>query len=371
MAPSGGVLPSCSECNVKIKKDEGRIQCEGVCQKWYHTVCVDINDKENKMMLNLGHKVIWMCKNCVGWLTQAKLAASLDDRLKEISIDIKNVKSDIEQVNRNAVLTTKSNYAGAVQNKTPKVSKPANHNIIIRSKKKQTSKQTKETVKSKISLTGNKICVSNIREISNGGILLTCDTKEARDLLLNRLDEKINSEEYETKVTKLRKPTIKIVNITDEYSNATLVDEIKLKNPFLEYDEIEVRHIREIKSKKTWTAFIETAGEAFRKIMDQGKVYLNWDSCPVYEDISVLRCYNCQRYHHKGKQCTNDPVCSKCENAHNSRDCQEEIICCNNCKLLIKDNNVDNIDTNHEATSDECPVFKKHRDNAIKNINYE
>lgn len=34
-------------------------------------------------------------------------------------------------------------------------------------------------------------------------------------------------------------------------------------------------------------------------LMSRKKVYIGWEHYPVYEDLSVLRCYKCQAYNHK------------------------------------------------------------------------
>lgn len=89
-----------------------------------------------------------------------------------------------------------------------------------------------------------------------------------------------------------------------------------------------------------------------------------------FEEISILRYYNCQKYHHKGQHCQENHICSKCGKNYSCREGRETTVCCNNCKILTSKDNIIR-DTDHMTNSLKRSVYQKKRENAIKNICYE
>lgn len=100
------------------------------------------------------------------------------------------------------------------------------------------------------------------------------------------------------------------------------------------------------------------------------KVYIGWERLPIYEDLSVLRCFNCQHYQHKTSECKKQVVCSYCAGEHNYKDCSKNNKKCINCensneKFKLK------CDTNHEATDKGCPTYKHFLQRLINNTDYQ
>ncbi|KAJ4430484.1 hypothetical protein ANN_22700 [Periplaneta americana] len=60
----------------------------------------------------------------------------------------------------------------------------------------------------------------------------------------------------------------------------------------------------------------------------------------------VLQCRNCQRFGHSFKYCRNGPVCLKCSDDHQAKECQVTKYKCSNCALA------------HMANSTDCPQYK-------------
>lgn len=48
------------------------------------------------------------------------------------------------------------------------------------------------------------------------------------------------------------------------------------------------------------------------RILDQGRIFLEWTACKIKDFTSVSRCCNCQQYGHVGKHCKGKKICSIC-----------------------------------------------------------
>lgn len=76
----------------------------------------------------------------------------------------------------------------------------------------------------------------------------------------------------------------------------------------------------------------------------------------MYEDLSVLRCYKCQKFRHKGKDCINALVCPICSESHEEKNCPKEKKSCVNCILSNQKYNT-RYETIHCATSFQCHAY--------------
>jgi hypothetical protein len=56
----------CNICLEIIPSDGNGLFCDGLCHKWYHPTCVDINLDEYHLINNLADKVKWFCNTCAG-----------------------------------------------------------------------------------------------------------------------------------------------------------------------------------------------------------------------------------------------------------------------------------------------------------------
>lgn len=105
------------------------------------------------------------------------------------------------------------------------------------------------------------------------------------------------------------------------------------------------------------------------KSLTKKKLYIGWERCPVYEDISVPQCYNCCGYYHKNTNCNNKTVCGYCGGEHNKKECQKQVKKCNNCENANKKYKTDYA-INHEADSKDCPSYKYHLQILKNKIDY-
>lgn len=91
-----------------------------------------------------------------------------------------------------------------------------------------------------------------------------------------------------------------------------------------------------------------------RRLVDAGRVYLDYTSCRVADHVAPMRCYKCQRTGHSSQRCHNSERCGRCAGEHGTRDCKSgDAVCCINCKrsgVGVAD---------HPAYSRDCPALAR------------
>lgn len=117
----------------------------------------------------------------------------------------------------------------------------------------------------------------------------------------------------------------------------------------------------------TWV--IELEPKLKNALIIKRRIYLNWNSCKVFNYIKLTRCYNCQRYGHTAKYCKSAKQCGFCASTdHESTNCQHkqspEKFNCANC-LRSEHHKKHN---NHNAADNNCPIYKSRLSDYLANI---
>ena len=116
--------------------------------------------------------------------------------------------------------------------------------------------------------------------------------------------EKNLGQTYSITESKLRNPRIKIPNVPHRYSEEELENIIREQNPLVvEQEHFKIVYIKKLREGECVTVYAECSPIFFHNFMFNKKIYMGWERVPVYEDVSVLRCFKCQLYHHKGNDC--------------------------------------------------------------------
>lgn len=141
-----------------------------------------------------------------------------------------------------------------------------------------------------------------------------------------------------------------------KYEDDEFVNELIKVNHFITTeDKIKIVFSKPNKMTKKWMVSFEVSGSTFIKMVNR-YINIGWNSHYVKEDNHILRCFNCQGYHHSSRNCSNDIVCPKCSGNHKINDCNSNLINCHNCCI----NNAkfkSNFSTEHKADSTTCKVY--------------
>lgn len=104
-------------------------------------------------------------------------------------------------------------------------------------------------------------------------------------------------------------------------------------------------------------------------MMKNKKIFIDWERCAVYEDLSIARCFGCQGFYHKSNTCTKRIVCGNCAGGHLTTECQSQAKKCHNC---ASSNSVHKTgyDVNHAVSDPVCPSYKYHIDVLRSRVDY-
>nr|CAI5866681.1 unnamed protein product [Callosobruchus analis] len=118
----------------------------------------------------------------------------------------------------------------------------------------------------------------------------------------------------------------------------------------LSVDENELKIIRVV---------LECPPSQFKFLLCRGFVYIGWVKCRLEEHLNVVRCFKCAKYGHISKDCRSEnAVCHKCSENHETKNCVSNNKCCPNCKLPNLRYKT-NWPLDHSASSTTCNFYLK------------
>ena len=234
--------------------------------------------------------------------------------------------------------------------------------IILKPKNKQDGDKTREDLKNNITLSELGIGVTKVKKLAEGKIVVGCPTEEEVKKLKNKIENKIGNE-YEVMDPKLKKPKIKIVGIEREEiqcEDRMVLDKIIKQN---ELNNVRIdRHFKMLhksdnKSKQQQSIIVEIDPETHAEFIRAEKIKLGWRICPVFDFISIIRCYKYWRYGHMMKNYKSELKCKNCGEEHRENECKETSSKCVNCLNAIKNRSYIDVDVNHQAIDRKCPIY--------------
>lgn len=300
----------CAYCNKKVVDYIKCLQCKRLYHKScaarlknFKTIttiwglcCYDNSVEQNLVLITT------LIKENEAKNTEIKLLTRLNNEIEEKNVLLKEKLNNLE---KSCLVKT---YANAVKevNSDKKTLHNINNNIpslIIRPVKKQNSTKTRNDLDKNLNPADLNIGVKNIKATKTGDIIIKCSSRDDIEKLKTNAEQKLKNN-YEIKLTKLRNPRIKIT----EYEGTQNIEEIessvkKQNNFFGEEDELKITYIK--KGQKSSTIFGECSPNLFQKIMNHKKIFIGWQRYPVYEDLSIPKCFKCQGYYHKNNDSTN------------------------------------------------------------------
>ena len=190
--------------------------------------------------------------------------------------------------------------------------------------------------------------------------------------MLPHVNKVFSSSKIITPVPKL--PTISIPFIEGNFTKEELLDALKNQNEdnglCFGADDAKVIFISPMKDQGNdglHQAVLRVSEELREGIKANGnRIFLGSSSCPVYDRFFVKRCNRCQGFHHFHKDCKKNQICGNCAGKHDTRQCQEDNIIykCINCSIGGFAN------TDHMASSYDCPAYIAEQDKLKKSIHY-
>lgn len=348
----------CDICKCKETKQKDNIfLCDG-CKLGYCKTCSKLTSSEVKV-LQLRERVLkFNCDRCRRFETQLLLENIISDKdniikSKDEVIDL--LKQKIQYLEKHQEKDQMS--FSEILKKTEKKSNNANiPNIIIKPRKPQNADKTKSDIKQNIKLESLKIGIKGTRSTKNGSVIIKCENKKDIDVLKSNAEDILT--DYDVQLTKMKLPRFKITNYEGNLDLQSIESSLRDQNDFIvDDDKLKITFVRKIKHKNSSIIFGECTPSLFHKFMCVKKVFIGWERCPIYEDLSIMRCFKCQELYHKNSECQNEVVCEFCAEQHEVKDCPKIKKQCKNC---VKTNNKYkvNYNTDHTSADHLCPSFQ-------------
>lgn len=311
--------------------------------------------------------------------TRVASEATSMEILEEINKNVKIIKENV--YHGGAPQTTYANIASKnLAVKVPGVNKPvipkAKPSVLIYPDETQketmnSSLLTKQAVMRAIKPSTMGIRVEKVRDLRNAGICIELANEEDAKKL--QAADTLGQIGVTSKLPGKRNPRIAIFNIPSECDTDTILDEICNQVP--NTNRYTMRTVGKMgpRNKDTYHAIIECNNDDRKKIIEKGKLYLDWSACPIKDHISILQCFKCQEFGHVAEKCTsNKPTCRFCSSQdHDSKDCPEKTKAdfkpqCALCKKFSIPN------TEHIASDNKhCEIWKRRYMATLKSIDYE
>lgn len=369
-------MSSCGQCNESIdRRKSSSITCSGFCNQLYHLKCLGISTDILQHLKSPG--VCWYCPECLKLKNtyDSYMKNSFDSKMTQLINDFELMFSDLKKqilekadnsfaqmsemsLQKKKIEQSSSSYANIVSSKSVVVIKPKNTD--------QSNAKTKSDIMKNIDPVDNKLKVSRVKQIKDGGILISCDDNEGTNNLKNVASKKLSSH-YEISEVKKLLPKIRIVGLMESYASDDVIKFLKGQNDVIS-DDSHVRILKIWATKKDpslFQALVELDAATFGLVMDRGKLFVNYDVCSVYEANDVKICFKCSGFNHGQTTCrSNTIVCPKCSGKHVLNECTNPVLKCINCT------NAKFSDNSHVVwDADKCPIYKKKLDH-IKSTNF-
>lgn len=348
------------ECDVCKGKKEPVFPCDG-CKTAHCKTCAGLTSSEIKVMQLKDRLMIFYCKKCKDGDTITLLQSLIADKSRIIAANdeiIQMLRKKVDELEANSAVVQKVVYSDAVK-KNLLVKKPELNNtpaLIIKSRHQQDPEKTKFDLIKKVNPSKLKIGIRAVRNTKKGDTIVRCQNIGDLESLKNEIGKKMSG--YDVQVSKLRKPRIKIVGYQGTLEKEEIEQRLRDQNKFIgEIDELRVTYVAKSKKSSQSIIFGECSSQLFHKFMAEEKVFLDWERCSVYEDISIRRCFKCQGYYHKQDSCTEKIACEYCSEDHKLADCQKAHKTCINC-VRTNQKFKRNHDIHHTATDPDCPSLQ-------------
>lgn len=379
-------INKCSKC--RINKNDGLVGCEGSCGKWFHFSCCNLTTTEFAM-LSKSKNLFYLCDLCrrkceiveVGSIKThtdrlSTISESLNSISEQIQVSVHKKLDELMQFKEDVIHLIQTEIKDAILSKLNTVmpSESEAHvnpmvtysnavqkqpSFVIKPKTKQNTNVTKSDMIKNINPVSSNISLTKVVNVSDGGVIVSCADKDNCDKFKQLVDEKL-AEKYTIREIPVLHPRVKIVGISEKISDEALINRLMVqnKNEISPNSDLKLISLAPLKrNNNIFQAVIQCDITTYQRIMLQGKLFVGYDYCRVFDAIDLMRCYKCCGYHHLAKNCRSPIfICPLCAQNHQMNDCPKTgSNYCINCHNFNKSS--DNpVPVNHTAMSSTCHV---------------
>ena len=347
----------------------GSLCCGGVCDKRFHLECVNVPAEAHNYLESIPG-MSWKCSDCLRkcfCVDSTNLDSLLQDKFSELVANLthtfsvlkadllNNFEKERSVVSKESKVTQK--YSDIIRDK----SKPA---IIIEPKGDGVnSERTKSEIAEKINPFDSGLRIAKVKSVKKGGVLVGCSTTDDNSRFKRIAEEKL-SESYVIKEVKGILPRVKIVGITEKYSDDQLQDlieyVIKVNSDIFDPNAV-CKLLKFFPTKKKaniFQAVLQVDKLSYERLINCGGLFVGYDYCYAFDAVELNRCYKCNSFGHSSRYCNQPVCCPRCSEKHYVKECKAVNVKCSNCVNASKNEDLE-IDCGHAAWDSHCPTYQK------------
>lgn len=285
---------------------------------------------------------------------------------------ISTIETKIDNLSRFDKTILKPTYAeklcGSVKtNQSIIKKKPESECVLLIYPSSTEHKLSPETIKLAFEKDLNNIRITRMHRVKNGGVLIGANNKEDLATIKAKLSTKLEGK-ASIRSPHLRCPEIRIVNIPKELQASDIIPLLIKQNDIPTDLESCLGNCKLSTTRfGRKDAIISVNNPLFQILETRGKVYLDFSSLSVVENIYVRTCLNCHNTGHVKSTCPllDKVICRKCGSAHKSEDCTATSSSCWRCKAYSHINSPP-----HKYGSNDCIIFQNEQKKLITITNY-
>ena len=378
------MLTPCGACLAAISDDSTALLCAGICNRRFHTGCINISSelyRQFKIVAGLSWKCVDCDRKCFS-LDQSGLHSFLEQKYNEM---LKNLNSVFDDLKNNFLQVAESKlctpekvsplqetvpYSQVLKDK----SQPA---VIVKPKdKEQSAAKTKNDINKNINPLDSQLTLAKVKNVKDGGILVGFSSRNDNLRFKKMAREKL-AENYEIQEIKGVQPRVKVVGMSETYKEDEIAEFIEYAvrsnctgiNLNLECTLVKFFPTR--KNSKVYQAILQVDKMSYETLMKAGDLFIGYDHCYVFDAVQILRCYNCNGFHHSSKSCSNAKSCPKCGESegldHTPGNCRADELKCVNCLRAVREDK-ELLDVRHGALDLSCPIYLRHLEKFKKGL---
>lgn len=379
----------CHTCAEIVADETECMTCDG-CELSYHLKCVGVTKKERNARSASANLRLYCGECCTDPINV------ISNNVKQLLQFIHKIDAEIQQQRENqatsdatvsrmaAKLTELDAKFGAINGKltahsiaptckTPTFAsvvknKPIKPVVVIRPKATQESNKTLSDITEKITQDAVKVC--NTKNIQGGGIILSCENA-GETMKMKQLVESNFGDNYTVSLPEMKNPRLRIANIDSNINRVDILDVLKANNSNITNISWKLITVIEKNIRRTNSVdiVVEVNGDDFKKLLAIGSSQLPWRECQIQRHLYMKRCFKCCGFSHKSTECKSDQKCGRCAGKHERKNCKSRTQCCVNCKSQ-NDRFKTQLNVNHHAWSESCPIYKRRMDKLVDSIEY-
>lgn len=275
---------------------------------------------------------------------------------------IDELKAAIEQQNGNLErISYASITATNLEKRTPERS--ALHSIIVTSEKETDSGEVVlSKVREAIDAKEGWVKVTRVRKAKDRKIIMSCDTKEEREKVKERLEKA--GKHLIVEDAKNKDPLIILKDVLLANSDEDVIKAMKNQNRAIFHgldegeDRVVVKYRRKARNPHTGHIVVSTSPKIWKRVVDTGALHIDLQYIRVADQSPLVQCSRCLGYGHTKKLCQETvDLCGHCGGPHMRTECAEWMAgvtpSCRNCSKAKLGR------TDHNAFSQDCPIRKR------------